>query len=190
MSANSHSQVTFNSGSASTAWCAARQRAFFKVLHALVHFLTGHHQERLLQRQFHMRIGQRFFDSSQFTAELTRLIYFMSFFHSDDLTILATAELPHPTHHRRGRFDSILALHRGSTGFPGLHLTHALHFEGFAVANYGHRYSVLFITKYQPISGRDPFPYLPSSNFERPTVPPSSATPGSPGSIPGLFDRA
>src|SRR5436190_10112689 len=39
---------------------------FFKLLQALVQLLTGHCQERLLQHQFHMRIGQRFFDTSQF----------------------------------------------------------------------------------------------------------------------------
>jgi len=40
MFANSQSQVTFNSGWASAAWCAARQRAFFCLYrHYLVVFI-------------------------------------------------------------------------------------------------------------------------------------------------------
>jgi hypothetical protein len=138
MFASSQSQVTFNSGCASTAWCAARQRAFFKVLQALVQFLTGHRQQRLLQRQFHMGIGQRFFDASQFAAELARFIYLMSFFHANDLTIAAAAQLPHPAHHRSAPFDLVFTLHGLSTELPGFHFPHSLHFEGVTISNYFH----------------------------------------------------
>src|SRR6266436_5323528 len=89
-----------------------------------------------------MRIGQRFFNSSQFAAELARFIYFMSFFHSNDLTIAAAAQLPHPAHHRSAPFDFVFALHSVGTTLACFHLAHALHFKPFAITNCLHGYLV------------------------------------------------
>src|SRR5208283_3965706 len=111
---------------------------FFKALQALVQFLTGHRQERLLQRQCHMRIGQRFFDSSQFAAELGGLVYFMSFFHSNDFTIPATSPLPYPAHHCPPALDAVFSLHGRSTELPGFYFPDSLHFEAITVSNYFH----------------------------------------------------
>ena len=63
---------------------------FFKGLQALVQFLAGHRQKRLLQRQCHMRIGQRLLDAPQLAADSHRLIDFIRFFHSNEFTVLAT----------------------------------------------------------------------------------------------------
>jgi len=90
---------------------------FFKPLHALAHFLTSHRQEGLLQRQFHMRIGQRFFSSAQVGAELGGFVYFMGFFHANDHTKFATAKLPHPPHDRSRTFNPVFTPDRDRTGF-------------------------------------------------------------------------
>src|SRR6266436_1353157 len=116
-----------------------------------------------------MGIGQRFFDAPQFAAELARFIYFMSFFHPNDLTIADAAQLPHPAHHRSAPFDFVFALHSGGTTLACFHLAHALHFKPFAITNCLHGYLVFFITKYQPISGRDPNCELPTFNVQLPT---------------------
>ena len=63
--ASSHKATTLSSGLASTAWCAACHRAFFKAFHRLVQLLAGHRQKGLLQSQFHVGIGQRFFGQLQ-----------------------------------------------------------------------------------------------------------------------------
>jgi len=71
---------------------------FLKSSQTLVQFLTGHRQERLLQRQFHMVSGQRFLYSAQLASELTRFIYFMSSFHAKwILPYRPLAQLAQPT---------------------------------------------------------------------------------------------
>src|SRR6266487_1761263 len=112
-----------------------------------------------------MGIGQRFFDAPQFAAELAHFIYFMSFFHANDLTIAAAAPLPHPAHHRSAPFDFVFALHSVGTTLACFHLAHALHFKPFAITNCLHGYLVFFITKYQSISGRDPSIQYPASSI-------------------------
>ena len=102
-----------------------------------------------------MRIGQRFFEPAQLHSELGAFTYFIGFFHSYHLSILAAPQLPHPPHHRGRAFNLVFALHRPPTGFPALHLSHQLHFEPFAVTNHFHRYLGFLIPNYQPISGRD-----------------------------------
>src|SRR5580698_4490995 len=128
---------------------------FFKSLHALVHFLTGHGQERLLQCQFHVRVGQRFLGPAQFVAQPGGFGYFVGSFHANYLTIPATAKLPHPPRYRAVTLNVVLSLHRRSTPFPGFHLPHQLQFEAFAISNHFHGSSVCSFPKYHPISGRD-----------------------------------
>src|SRR5207247_6208476 len=87
----------------------------------------------------------------------------MRFFHANDLTISAAAQLSHPAHHRTGPFDLVFALHSVVTTLAGFYLAHALHLKPLAITNCLHGYLVFFITKYQSISGRDPICHLPSA---------------------------
>src|SRR5438477_6784953 len=66
----------------------------------------------------------------------------MRFFHANDLTISAAAQLSHPAHHRIGPFDLVFALHSEGTTLACFHLAHALHFKPFAITNCLHGYLV------------------------------------------------
>jgi hypothetical protein len=101
----------------------------------LVQLLAGHLQERLLQRQGHMRIGQRFLGLAQLPAQPGRFSHLVSVLHAHDLAVLATAPLPHPAQHRAVALDGELALHGRGAQLPGFDLPHRLHFEGVTVTN-------------------------------------------------------
>src|SRR6266446_8542093 len=124
-----------------------------------------------------MGIGQRFFDAPQFAAQLARFIYFMRFFHANDLTISAAAQLSHPAHHRTGPFDLVFALHSVGTTLACFYLAHALHLKPLAITNCLHGYLVFFIAKYQSISGRDPHYQLSTINHQLSTINYWSAAP-------------
>ena len=111
---------------------------FFKVLHRLVHPLAGHRQKRLLQRQLHVRVGQGFFGLPQLAPQPGGFIDFISSFHTNDSTILATAILPDPPHDGVGPFDLVFALHPPSTVLAAFHLPDGLHFERVTVTNDSH----------------------------------------------------
>src|SRR5438876_12269737 len=68
----------------------------------------------------------------------------MRFFHANDLTISAAAQLSHPAHHRTGPFDLVFALHSVGTTLACFYLAHALHLKPLAITNCLHGYLVFF----------------------------------------------
>src|ERR1039458_3590203 len=111
---------------------------FFKAFHRLVHLLAGHRQKGLFQGQFHAGIRQGFLGLAQLRSESDRLGYFISFFHTNHLSIPATAKLPHPPHDRAATSDAILSLHRKGAALATFHFPHHLHFKGMTISNYSH----------------------------------------------------
>src|SRR4051794_16581857 len=120
---------------------------FFKPLQTLVQLRTSLPQERLLQRQFQMCIGQRFLDPPQLFAELGHFIDFTRLFHPDNLSISATAQLPYPMENGGVALDLVFALHGCGSRLAGFNLPHDLHFESFAISNHSHWYPVFYYLK-------------------------------------------
>src|SRR5208283_1426116 len=69
-------------------------------------------------------------------AQSGRFIDFAGFFHANNLTILAAAELPHPANNCAPPADVVLALHGLRTEVAGFHFPHRLHFKGVTISNY------------------------------------------------------
>jgi len=85
-----------------------------------------------------MGIGQGLLGPAQLRPEPGGLVNLIRHFHAYDLSMMATAKLPDPPHHRIVAQDAVLALHGPGTIPARFDFPNRLQFKGLTIANYFH----------------------------------------------------